>query len=163
QLDQQLKKEEEPRRLLERARLRLDRGEVSLAVADLRRARDRLGSDSTAERTALAAQGRQQLHEAFAELFRRDFPAGEPYLNEYRDLCRVAIPDQASDTERAALQREQRQRQIRLLALLARGREKQGRWLEALAHYRELHDQRHLEELLAGPEEASLSIRSDLW
>ena len=43
------------------------------------------------------------------------------------------------------------------------GRAGQGRLLEALAHYRELHDQPNPEDLLPDPEEVSIAVRTDLW
>jgi outer membrane protein assembly factor BamB/tetratricopeptide (TPR) repeat protein len=164
QIEEQLRfAPEDAGKLLERARLRLDRGEPAAAVADLRRARKRLAESAASSRMGLAGLVRQTLYEALTDLLRRDFAAGEPYLDEYRELCRVPIPPNASQQQRAVLLREERQRHNQLLVLLARRQEEQGRLADALALYRQLYDQANPEDLLPVLNESSLRLRADLW
>jgi outer membrane protein assembly factor BamB len=115
---------------LQRARLRLDQGDAAAAAADLRRALPRLTG-------VQAGQVRGQLFAALTLLLERDFPAAEKYLDECWSLAEAPLPA-----------RERRRRQATLLALLAQGRQRQGRPAEALAAYRRLDEELGGEDLL---------------
>jgi outer membrane protein assembly factor BamB len=145
----------DPSLLYERGRLHLDRGDLTAAAADLH---DALTHNPPA---ALRVSVRDRLFAALTQLLQRDFPAAEKYLDEYRALCRPSIPASAGPQQRAALEKEGQRRQTQLLALIARGREKQGRVLDALEAYRELS--RHSGELMTVPDEPAVQTRPDLW
>jgi outer membrane protein assembly factor BamB len=150
----------EPRLLLERARLRLDRGELTLAVADLRLARGM----ASAEGVDLARQLRQQHFDALTLLLQRDFAAGEAHLDDYRALCTVPMSPGATLEQRGEARKEEQRRHRQSLVLLAVGRESQGRFSEALASYRELHDQAaEGGELMSFPDVVGVKQRADLW
>jgi outer membrane protein assembly factor BamB len=157
QVEKRLKEEQnDAAALSERARLRLDKGNAAGAVADLRRVLTLLPEE-------LQAKERDKLFEALTQLLTRDFAAGEKYLEEYRALCKVAIPADAAEGKAKALQAEQRRRQAQYHALLARGREGQGRYADALRAYRDLLDGAWPGDLLPPPEEPAVHVRPDLW
>jgi len=132
--------------LLERGRLRLDRGEIHAAVLDLRQVLERTDLRS------LTLPARRVYFDALTQLLQRDFAAGEKYLEEYRALC--------SSSGDAG---ERRTRQIRYLTLLARGREGQGRRAEALQTYRQVLETARGGGLLPLPEEPALRVQPELW
>jgi tetratricopeptide (TPR) repeat protein len=144
----------DPVALTERGEVRLDSGELPAAIADLRAAMH------TPPPTDLLPRTQRKLYEALTELLRRDFAAGEAYLDEYRSLFR---PPAATPEERSRLAREEERRRNDALRLIARGRERQpGRLAEALDAYRELHA-RDTARLVTVPEDAGLQVRPDAW
>jgi len=124
-----------PRGLAERGTLRLDRGDVPGALADLRAARA-VSLPGPPEREAEA-----RLHEALKQAVQRDFAAGEKYLAEFEASCRLPVPKGATVAERGEIDTERQRREANYLLVLARGREGQGRLPEALAAYARLHTQ----------------------
>lgn len=141
--------------LAERGRLRLEGGDVSGAVVDLH---DALAHDPPA---ALRSAIRARFFAALTQLLQSDFAAGEKYLAEYRALCRPAISPSAGAERRRTMEDERRRRSMHYLALVAAGRAKQGRVLDALGAYRELS--RETAELMPSPDEPSVSARPDRW
>jgi outer membrane protein assembly factor BamB len=137
----------------ERGRLRLDQGDLAGAVADLRAARaDRPSPEVDAD-----------LFTALTRLLERDFHAGEKYLDEYRTLCQRPVPPGAREVRRRQLEEESRRRLTHCLALVARGRQAQGRLDEALKAYRDLLAIAKRSDLLPVPYEPGLQSRPDLW
>ncbi len=110
----------DPYWLAERGEYRLADGKVKEAVADLRQALANKPGKEILERT------RGKLYEAFTELFQNDFNfAVDQYLDEYKEMCKA---DDATETGR---------RQARFLYLIGRGRENQGKLVEAYQAYAE--------------------------
>jgi outer membrane protein assembly factor BamB len=145
----------DPSLLSERGRLRLEGGDVSGAAADLH---DALAHDPP---NALRSAIRARFFAALTQLLQSDFAAGEKYLAEYRALCRPAIPASASAERRRTMENERRRRSMHYLALVAAGRAKQGRVLDALAAYRELS--REAPELMPSPDDPAVQTRPDRW
>jgi outer membrane protein assembly factor BamB len=121
----------DPVALTDRGEMRLYQGDLAGAVADLRAA---LSNHPPA---AMLPRTRAKLYATMTDLLQRDFSAGEIYLDEYKNLCEVPSSDKATTEERARAQEEQRRRQAGYLCLLARGREGQGRLLDAFRAYLE--------------------------
>src|SRR5262249_44447232 len=115
--DRLARNQRDPLDLTERGELRLYQGDLTGAIADLRLALGERPSEELRRRT----QGR--LYAAMTPLRQGDYRTGEPYLDDYRELCKVPIPPKASPQERVQLQAEERRRQTRLLCLVARGHE----------------------------------------
>jgi outer membrane protein assembly factor BamB len=122
-----------PRGLMERGTLRLDQGNVTGALADLRAAVE----SAPAGDVKLEAHAR--LHDALRQTVQQDFAAGEKYLAELEASCRVPVPEGATPEARALLDTERQRREANYLLVLARGREGQGRIAEALAAYARLY------------------------
>ncbi|HEX5271411.1 MAG TPA: PQQ-binding-like beta-propeller repeat protein, partial [Gemmataceae bacterium] len=141
QLKARLKRAEEllagdprnPRGLTERGTLRLYRGDVSGAMADLRAAVD------VAPAGDVRREARGRLHDALRQAIQHDFAAGEKYLAEFEASCRVPVPEGATPESRALLDTERQRREANYLLVLARGRDGQGRIAEALAAYTRLY------------------------
>jgi outer membrane protein assembly factor BamB len=119
----------DPDALKSRGELRLYKGDLGGAVADLHEAEKNHPADS------IRPQIRSKLYETLTEWLQHDFNAAETYLPEYKQMCEVAIPDGASSSERQKLAEEQRRRQASYLAIVALGRERQGRLVDAFLAY----------------------------
>jgi outer membrane protein assembly factor BamB len=122
-----------PRGLIERGTLRLDQGNMTGALADLRAAL----AVSPAGETKLEAHAR--LHDALRQAVQRDFAAGEKYLAEFEASCRVLVPEGVDADQQARLNTERQRREANYMLVLARGREGQGRVADALAAYARLY------------------------
>src|SRR5204863_5317687 len=119
----------DPIGLTERGELYLYDGKLSEAVADLRSALTHQPSPET------RTKARNKLHEGLTELLQEKFNETEQYLDEYRDLCKVEIPADAEPAAKQKLVDEQLRREANYLSLVGRGREAQGRLIDALAAY----------------------------
>lgn len=151
------KNPKDPVGLVERAELRRSDGELSGAVDDLRVALANSPSD------AVKPKARQLLFESLTELFQRDFSANEKYLDEYREMCEVKVPDGAKPDERKTLEDEQRRRRGNYLCLVAKGREKQENYLEAFKHYEQFGQMGESAGLLTVIDEPTVKARADVW
>lgn len=142
--------------LRERGELRLYKGDLPGAVEDLLQARKALPKE-------LREAKPDKLYEALTQLLQRDFGAGEKYLDDYRELCRVEVPAGAKPEKVKELEAEQRRRRGKYLALLAAGRERQGRLADALQAFRDVLDGARPGDLLAAPDDPAVQVRPDLW
>ncbi len=115
----------DPEGLADRGELRLDKGDFAGAIADL----DTSLGNSPAP--AVRAKAGEKLYEAFAEAFQEDFGKWESMLLRFEQVCKV-------DGTSPEAKSEERRRQATYLGLLARGREKQGRLLDAVKAYESL-------------------------
>jgi outer membrane protein assembly factor BamB len=147
----------DPVGLTERGELRLARGNLDGAVADLRTA---LANKPPAD---VLPKTRAKLFETLTELFQNNFNASEHHLDEFKEMCKVDVPAGASDEERKKLADEQQRRQANFLSLLAKGREEQGRLGDAFDAYMEfgaLSGERDLVSILGQP---TIKVRPDVW
>jgi outer membrane protein assembly factor BamB len=142
---------------VERAVSRLNGGDLAGGIADLRAALA-AGLPATS-----AIRARDQLYDALTRLLRQDFNAGTRYLDDYRALCSVTIPANASAAERARLRRVEANRQLDLQRLLAHGHRQQGRLTEALRILLELDGRDDRDEMRSTLEEPGLRARLDVW
>lgn len=158
QVDQAVKaRPNDPLALLERGELRLYQGDLSGAVADLRQ------SLNNNPPTTLLPKIRDRLYETLTELLQQDWSASEKYLEEYRMLCQVPVPEDASAEVQERLVQEHKRRQERFWGLVARGREEEGKLVEAFQAYLEygqLAGGRQLVSVLGDP---SAKARPELW
>ncbi len=145
----------DPRGLLLRGEMNLDRGDLKSAAADFKAATDR---DPPAD---LRPVLRQKLYMAYTELLRADFPANASLLGEYEKLCEVVAEGGATADRQKAADESARRRGL-YLSLVARGREKQGRLADAVGAYLEfagLGDGK----LTAMAGEPVGKVRPDVW
>jgi outer membrane protein assembly factor BamB len=147
----------DPLALTERGELRLYKGDLAGAVADLRSALTNHPPEAMLPKT------RAKLYATLTELLQRDFNAAEQYLDEYRELCKVVVPAGTSAEEKQKLEEEQRHRQAGFLCLLAKGREQQGRVLEAFQAYLDFGALAETKELVSVLGEPSVKARPDVW
>jgi hypothetical protein len=147
----------DPEALTERGELRLYQGKLTLAVDDLRAA---LSNNTPAN---MLPRTQNKLYITLTELLRQDFKAAEPYLEEYRELCQVPVPEGASAEERHKCEQEQRRRLAGFLCLLADGREKQGRLMEAFQAYLDFGALAESKELVSVINEPAVKAQPDVW
>jgi outer membrane protein assembly factor BamB len=158
EIDRRLKENPtDPIGLTERGELYLDKGDLPRAVEDLRTAL------ANKPPTDIRGKARTKLHEALTDLLKNNFPAGEKYLNEYKDLCKIEIPDDADAVAKAKLADEQLRREVNYLSLLGGGREQQGRLLDAFAAYEQFGTLTGNKELVGVIDEPNTKSRPDVW
>jgi outer membrane protein assembly factor BamB len=158
QIDARLQKDpKDPVALSERGELRLYQGKLNDAVADLRTALLHTPPSN------ILAKTKNKLYVTLTELLRQDFNSAEPFLPEYRELCQVAVPEGATAEERAQCEQEQRRRQAGFLCLLADGREKQGRLMDAFQAYLDFGALAEAKELVSVINEPAVKAQPDVW
>jgi outer membrane protein assembly factor BamB len=147
----------DPVGLAERAELRLSDGDLRGAVVDLQTALKNNPPRGIREKL------RAQLFDALTEYLTADFAGAERYLGEYRELCNVDVAEDAmpADKQRAAAEHERRLRNY--LALVARGREMQGRLTDALQTYLEFAGLASRRELVNAPDDRAVRAPGDVW
>ena len=143
--------------LYERGRLRREAGKSAGAAADLRAA---LAAKPDVK---LVLKIRGAYFAALTDLLRRDFAAAGPYLDDCRTLCAAPTEAESGAATRSGLEGEARKRRTQYLALLARGREGQGRLEDAVGAYAELATSAADGERLADPDDPATEVRADLW
>jgi len=148
---------DDPNALTERGDYLLDKGDRSGAIADFRRA---LKSDKIAPATL--AKARAKLHEAFTELFQRDFVKAEDYIKEYEELCNIDLTDKVG-SDRSAAMAEMRRRRANFLCLVGKGREGQNRLVEAFDKYLELAMEARKDELIQVVDEPTVKTAPEVW
>lgn len=146
----------DPAGLAARGEILLDDGKIDAAIADLRKARASNPPDAITRRV------RDKLYQAYTEVLRKDFTAGESFLEEYKTLLELPI-DTQDPAEKQRLIDEQLNRKARYLTILARGREKQGRLVEAYTHYREFAGLGDNKSPIAIEGEPYAMVRPDVW
>lgn len=141
----------DPVRLTERGELRLDKGEHQGAINDLHEALRLFGQNPEAGQVALAAKARGKLYDSLTEYFQKDFTGAERYLDEYREMCRSDNAD------------ENLKRQGNFLCLLAKGRENQGRLVDAFQAYMDFGKLTGHRELISVIDQPNTKSRPDVW
>jgi outer membrane protein assembly factor BamB len=159
QIDEALKKNpRDPTGLTNRGEVKLDKGDYPGAVEDLRTA---LANDPPKE---ILPRTHIKLYETYTELFRDNFDAAsEKYLDDFKKMCDVPIPPDASADERVKLREEEQRRQANYLCLLAKGREHQGRLSDAFQAYMDFGALAGNRELVTVIDEPAVKARPDVW
>lgn len=147
----------DPIGLMERGQMRLDKGDWAGAVDDLTRSiQGKPGPE-------ILAKARENLHEAFVEYFGRDFAKAEPYLQAFESTCTMEVPAQADAKTLEQIRRDEKKRRSVYLRLLARGRESQGKVLEAFDTYLQIAGLGMEGDLDPVPEDNGLKATPDVW
>ncbi|MSR30812.1 MAG: tetratricopeptide repeat protein [Gemmataceae bacterium] len=147
----------DPMGLTERGELRLDKGDLRGAITDLK---DALAQKPPA---AVVEKARQKLFEAFTDYFQRDFNQAEPFLKEYEELCRVEIRPDATEKDKQEQEAEGKRRRANYLCLIAKGKEAQGRLVEAFEKYQEFAAIAPGDELISVIDEPSVRAAGEVW
>jgi outer membrane protein assembly factor BamB/tetratricopeptide (TPR) repeat protein len=144
-----------PEGLFIRGQLRLDKGDLGDAIDDLRKA---LKNNPDA---GLLPKVREKLYDSMTEYFQRDFNKAEEYLKEYEELCKV----EGASSEPAKLE-EQRRRRANFLCLVAKGKEAQGKLVEAFERYQQFAAEAadlDKQEPIPTVDEPNVKARPDVW
>ncbi len=158
QIDQSLKvNPNDPAALTERSELRLEKGDLQGAADDLRRA---LQNKPPRE---IEVRARNRLHETLSEYFQRDFNAAEKYSKEYEECCKPDLEGATTELEKQQRRNEARRRRTTFLGLIARGKETQGKLVEAFEKYEQFYSLAGKEELLSSVTEPAVRTTAEVW
>ena len=146
----------DPKGLTSRGELLLDDGKIKAAIADFKAAQKHDPSDEV-RRTI-----RDKLYQAYTELLRSDFAAAEGVLDEYEALCEVPVDAEAEGRRQEQIDEQTRRRGL-YLSLVARGREDQGRLVEAFEHYRAFAALDGNARLVSAYDDPNGMTRPDVW
>ncbi|HEV3258768.1 MAG TPA: PQQ-binding-like beta-propeller repeat protein, partial [Gemmataceae bacterium] len=147
----------DPVGLTERGEMKLDKGDLEGAAADLHTA---LANKPPAE---VLPKTRSKLFDTLTELLKKDFDKNEQYLKEYEGLCKVPIPPDVEEADKQKLVEEEQQRMANFLGLTAKGREKQGKLVEAFDAYMKFGSLGGNRELVPSVDDATIKARPDVW
>jgi tetratricopeptide (TPR) repeat protein len=145
----------DPTALTERGDYLLDKGDLTNAIADFRKALKNKPPVDTLRKA------RAKLHESFTELLQRDFVRGEEYIGEYEELCKVDLEGLVG-AERTAAMADMRKRRANFLCLVGKGREGQNRLVEAFDKYLELGMEAK-DDLIQVVDEPTVKTAPDVW
>ncbi len=146
----------DPVGLASRGELLLDDGKLLAAIADFKKAEANKPNESTGQKIA------EKLYMAYTEILRAEFKDGEKFLAEYKTLCELA-PTAEEGPERQRQLDEQVRRRGLYYSLVAEGREKQGRLVEAFQNFQAYAALGEKGRLLPVPGDANTLARSDVW
>ena len=147
----------DPVGLAERGVLSLDNGDVRDAISDFKEAQKYDPPESVRRLI------REKLYVAYTDLLRNKFEDGEGFLKEYEALCEVPVDPDADPPAKARALDEQLRRRGLFLTLLAKGREKQGRLVEAFDAYRSFASLGDNKQLVEVHDEPNGKTRPDVW
>jgi outer membrane protein assembly factor BamB/tetratricopeptide (TPR) repeat protein len=143
--------------LTERGELRLDKGDLAGAIDDLSTA---LKNDPSRETRDKA---RAKLYDTLTVYIADHFSDAEKYLKEYEELCKIDL-DAAPEKERTKLEAEQRRRRSTYLWLVGKGREEQGRLVEAFEKYQQFAQEAGKQsELVPAVDDRQVKAAPDVW
>jgi outer membrane protein assembly factor BamB len=143
--------------LTERGELRLDKGDLAGAIDDLSTA---LKNDPSKETRDKA---RAKLYDTLTVYIADHFNDAEKYLEEYEELCKIDL-DAAPEKDRTKLEAEQRRKRSTYLWLVGKGREEQGRLVEAFEKYQQFAQEAGKQsELVPAVDDRQVKAAPDVW
>jgi outer membrane protein assembly factor BamB len=147
----------DPVGLTERGDLRLDKGDLAGAIEDLSTALKNNPDAPTRQRA------RAKLYDTLTVYIADHFNEAEQYLKEYEELCNLDV-DNAPASKKAELRAEQRRRRATFLWLVGKGREEQGRLVEAFEKYQQFGAEAGKQsELVPAVDEQQVKAAPDVW
>lgn len=147
----------DPIGLLDLAMLQHDDGRLQPAIDSYRKTLANKPNEDT------RAKSREKLFEAITELLQNDFNAGEKMLDEYKTLCVVEIPKDATEAQRSMLAEEELRRKSNFFCLVAKGKETQGKLLDAFDAYMQFGTLVGNKEMINVIDEPNTNARPDVW
>lgn len=147
----------DPIGLLDLAMLQHDDGRLQPAIENYRKAIVNKPNEDT------RAKSREKLFEAITELLQNDFNAGEKMLDEYKTLCEVEIPKESTEAQRNMLAAEELRRKSNFFCLVAKGKETQGKLLDAFDAYMQFGTLVGNKEMITVIDEPNTNARPDVW
>jgi outer membrane protein assembly factor BamB/tetratricopeptide (TPR) repeat protein len=150
-------KADDPVGLLDLGMLQHDDGRLEPAIENYRKA---IASKPPEETRAKA---REKLFEAITELLQNDFNAGEKMLAEYEKLCVVEITPQMTEAQKKMAAEEELRRKSNFYCLVAKGKETQGKLLDAFENYMKFGTLVGNKEMVSVIDEPNTNARPDVW
>jgi outer membrane protein assembly factor BamB/tetratricopeptide (TPR) repeat protein len=155
--DRIAKNPNDPVGLTERGDLRLDKGDLAGAIEDLTTALKNNPDSETRDRA------RAKLYDTLTAYIADHFNDAEKYLKDYEELCNVDMAD-ARGKELEERQAEQRRRRATYLWLVGKGREEQGRLVEAFEKYQQFSAEAGKQsDLVPAVDERQVKAAPDVW
>lgn len=151
------KNDVDPVGLLDFAMLQHDDGRLPAAIDNYRKCLANKPNEET------RAKGREKLFEAITELLLSDFNSGEKLLAEYKKLCEVEIPEGTTEAQRKLLAEEELRRKSNFFCLVAKGKENQGKLLDAFENYMAFGTLAGNKEMVAVIDDPNANARPDVW
>ncbi len=145
----------DPDGLVSKGELVLEAGKLQEAIADFKKAEANKPSEGTLRKL------KQKLYVAYTELLKNDFANAEPIINEYKALCEFALVKDDIDYGRQL--DEQIRRRGLMYSLIAKGRESQGRLVDAFDSYRAYAELGEVGKLMPVPEDPNTLALSSVW
>jgi tetratricopeptide (TPR) repeat protein len=143
--------------LTERGELRLDKGDLAGAIDDLTSALKNNPSKETRDK------GRAKLYDTLTVYIADHFNDAEKYLKDYEELCNLDLGS-AAGKDRVKLEAEQRRRRATYLWLVGKGREEQGRLVEAFEKYQQFAQEAGKQsELVPAVDDRQVKAAPDVW
>jgi tetratricopeptide (TPR) repeat protein len=143
--------------LTERGELRLDKGDLAGAIDDLTSALKNNPGKETRDKA------RAKLYDTLTVYIADHFNDAEKYLKDYEELCTLDL-DAATGKERTKLEAEQRRRRTTYLWLVGKGREEQGRLVEAFEKYQQFAQEAGKQsELVPAVDDRQVKAAPDVW
>jgi outer membrane protein assembly factor BamB/tetratricopeptide (TPR) repeat protein len=155
--DRLAKNDKDPVGLLDLAMLQHDDGRLEPAIETYRKA---LANNPPEE---VRSKAREKLFEAITELLQDNFSAGEKMLDEYKTLCQVEIPPGVTEAQKKMLGEEELRRKSNFYCLVAKGKETQGKLLEAFEAYMSFGTLVGNKEMVSVIDEPNTNARPDVW
>jgi outer membrane protein assembly factor BamB/tetratricopeptide (TPR) repeat protein len=147
----------DPVGLTERGDLRLSRNDLPGAIEDLSTALKNNPDKETRDRA------RGKLFDTLTAYISDHFNDAEKYLQEYEELCKVDM-EGADPKKLEELQAEQRRRRATFLWLVGKGREEQGRLVEAFEKYQQFGAEAGKQsDLVPAVDEPQVKAAPDVW
>lgn len=146
----------DPMGLAQRGELKIHRGELKEGVADLRAGLAGEWADETERRRA-----REKLFDALCDLVERKFAEHEADLEELANLADLPAPTNEPPEAKQKRLEEVTDRRARVVRLVGRGREAQGRLVDALKSYLDFVPP--TPTLLQSPEDPAVQIAPQRW
>ena len=149
--------DKDPIGLLDLAMLQHDDGRLQPAIDNYRKSLVNKPNEET------RAKAREKLFEAITELLQNDFNSGEKMLDEYKTLCDVEIPATATEAQKKMLAEEELRRKSNFYCLVAKGKETQGKLLDAFDAYMKFGTLVGNKEMINVIDEPNTNARPDVW
>jgi outer membrane protein assembly factor BamB/tetratricopeptide (TPR) repeat protein len=148
----------DPVGLTERGDLRLAKNDLPGAIEDLSTALKNNPDKDT------RARARAKLYDTLTAYITDHFNDAEKYLPEYEELCNIDMDGAKDEKDRKERQDEQRRRRATYLWLVGKGREEQGRLVEAFEKYQEFAGVAgKQQELVPAVDERQVKAAPDVW
>lgn len=147
----------DPIGLAEFGDLKLDNGELDKAIENFNKCLANNPNNDT------RAKAREKLYDAITELLQRDFTGGEKMLDQYKGLCDVEIPFGVDELVKKRLADEQLRRKSNFFCLVAKGKEGQGKLVEAYENYMDFGKLTGNLELISVIDQPNTMARPDVW
>lgn len=147
----------DPKGLAEFGDLKLDNGELDKAIDNFNKCLANNPDKDT------KAKAREKLYDAITELLQRDFNSGESMLKQYEELCTVEIAPNLDPLVSQRLADEQIRRKSNYFCLVAKGKESQGKLVEAFENYLAFGSYTGNKELISVIDQPNTMARPDVW